>query len=117
MVRFNLCAYFLIFQAKIFRCKCGEKFSYRKNLLAHERQLHSEELVRYSCPQCRKSYTTKYSLKYHLRDEHSIKLDLKNVDLSEDCVNATKNTRKCNTLLFSLVFSYFVLFDWSVNNF
>ena len=66
-------------KTKRFECdKCDKKFRQRRNLYAHLRSAHGEDISKFEgkhvCSKCNKTYRTSYSLKKHERDVHEKKI-------------------------------------------
>lgn len=69
------------------KCKdCGKIFEWAKNLKTHQRIQHAAKRPNFVCPEtgCERSCTTSYNLQIHLRDIHSIDMDLEIIKTLND---------------------------------
>lgn len=90
-----------------FPCKkCDKVYTERKNLLAHEKSKHSEEIEIFQCPEtnCHSKCNSKYSMKNHIREFHK-KYEKKLIANMGKFTKTIKNKRK-----FEFFFSFYFLF-------
>lgn len=56
-----------------YKCeKCVKSYVDQKNLIRHQKQMHSENITKYVCRNCPKIYADQWLLKKHLNERHNI---------------------------------------------
>lgn len=111
-----------LFFIQQFSCECGKKFTLNKNLLAHQRKFHGTVLTSYVCTECEihTEFSSKYTLKYHFRDEHKRHLSVAELDECEKRKRITRagenfqyfikdSLNRVNSVCHSFVFQVFSL--------
>lgn len=64
-----------------FSCdSCTKVFTLKKNLNAHKKKYHGAHQIKYGCNECPATRTSCYDLKYHLKNEHGIVWDVKEIE-------------------------------------